>query len=266
MAKLLSFLLPLLLVFAGGCVTNPITGRNQTMLVGDAEAAQQSALAYNQLLGEAQQERALDNNPAVLNRVRAVARNLIGEAVRMRPETANWQWDVHVLASDEVNAWCMAGGKIAVYSGLLHQIQPTDDELAQVLGHEISHALLSHQAERMSRAKAQKYGLTLGVIAGAVAGYDLRGAANMANTLANVGLQLPNSREAETEADNVGIELAARAGYNPNAAVSLWQKMMQTEGGGSPEWLSTHPNPASRIQNMQMRAQQLMPVYQAARR
>jgi len=250
----------------GGCSTNPITGRSQIMLVNDNEAAQSSAQAYNQLLLNAERQRVLDADPAMLNRVQSIAQPLIGQAIALRPETRNWQWEVHVLKSDEVNAWCMAGGKIAVYTGLIQKIRPTDDELAQVLGHEIAHALLSHQAEKMSRVQVQKLGLGLGVLAGAVAGYDLGGVAGLADTVATVSLQLPNSRKAESEADSVGIELAAKAGYNPYAAISLWEKMIKVGGSGGPDWLSTHPNPEQRLQSMRAKAQQLMPVYQTNRR
>lgn len=262
---LASLLIGLLALGTGGCVTNPITGRSQAMLVTDAQAAQQSSLAYNQLLSEASKQRALDADPATTARVQAIARPVIEQAVLKRPETRQWQWDVHVLQSDEVNAWCMAGGKIAVYTGLLQQIRPTDDELAQVLGHEISHALLSHQAEKMSRQQMQQIGMGAAVLAGQAAGYNLSGMAGLADQLATLGLQLPNSREAESEADSVGIELAARAGFNPYAAVSLWEKMMRVGGGNGPEWLSTHPNPQSRIAAMKAKAEQLMPVYEASR-
>jgi predicted Zn-dependent protease len=258
-----AFFLPLALA---GCAVNPITGRHQAMLVSDAQAAQESAQAYSQLLSQASHQGALDDDPAQLRRVQAIAQPLIAQAELKRPETRQWRWDVHVLQSNEVNAWCMAGGKIAVYTGLLQKVRPTDDELAQVLGHEISHALLSHQAEKMSRVQMQQVGIAAGVMAGAAAGYDLSGMAGLADTLATVGLQLPNSREAESEADSVGIELAARAGFNPNAAASLWQKMMQVGGSGGAEWLSTHPSPQTRIAAMQARAQQLMPVYEASRK
>jgi len=253
------------LLALGGCATNPITGRSQAMLVSDTEAAQQSAQAYSQLIAGASQKQILDNDPSALQRVRSIAQPLIAQAAIMRPETRNWQWDVHVLKSDEVNAWCMAGGKIAVYTGLLQKIQPTNDELAQVMGHEISHAMLSHQAEKLSRAKMQQAGITLGVIAGAIAGYNLGSVAGLADNVATVGLQLPNSRQAESEADSIGIEMAAKAGYNPNAAVSLWKKMLALGGSNGPGWLSTHPAPEDRIQAMQVRAQQLMPVYEATK-
>jgi predicted Zn-dependent protease len=249
-----------------GCATNPITGRSQIMLVSDNKAARYSAQAYDQLLLNAEKQQVLDEDPATVNRVRSIAQPLIAQAAALRPETRHWQWEVHVLKSDQVNAWCMAGGKIAVYTGLLQKIRPTDDELAQVLGHEIAHALLSHQAEKMSRLQVQKLGLGLGVLAGAIAGYNLGGVAGLADTVATVSLQLPNSRKAESEADAVGIELAAKAGYDPFAAISLWEKMIKVGGSGGPDWLSTHPNPEQRLQSMRVKAQQLMPVYEANRR
>ena len=255
-----------LIFVAGGCATNPITGRDQLMMVSDQEAAAQSGQAYSQLLGKAQKSRALDTHQATVNRVRNITERLVEQAQSMRPETRAWQWDVHVFNTDEVNAWCMAGGKMAIYAGLLQKIQPTDDEIAQVMGHEISHALLSHQAEKLSRVKAQKLGMGLGVLAGAAVGVDLSGIAGVADTMATVGLQLPNSRQNELEADSVGIELAAKAGYDPHAAVSLWQKMLNVGGNRPSEWLSTHPNPETRLQRLRVLAEQLMPVYQAARR
>jgi len=248
------------------CATNPITGRSQAMLVSDAQAAQSSQQAYSQLVSEAHRERALDTNPATLERVRGITDRIVAQAQILRPETRNWRWEVHVLKVNEVNAWCMAGGKMAVYTGLLEKIAPSDDELAQVMAHEISHALLSHQAEKMSRVQLQRTGLQLGMIAGAIAGYNLSTVAGLADSAATLALQLPNSREAESEADAVGIQLAARAGYDPRAAVSLWEKMMHAAGARSPEWLSTHPSPETRIAAMRTLADKYMPVYQAASR
>ncbi len=249
-----------------GCATNKITGRSQTMIISDETAAKESSQAYAQLIGEAAQKRTLDHDTYQLSRVQSIAKPLIAQAIKLRPNTQDWKWDVHVLKSDEVNAWCMAGGKMAVYTGLLDKIQPTDDELAAVMGHEISHALLSHQAEKMSRQMVQKGGLYAGVIAAGMFGYNVRGLASVADAAATVGLQLPNSREAESEADKVGIELAAKAGFNPAAAVTLWEKMLKVDGGGTPEWLSTHPDPQSRIAAMKIEAQKLMPVYEASRK
>ena len=155
---------------------------------------------------------------------------------------------------------------MAVYTGLLEKIRPSGDELAQVMAHEISHALLSHQAEKISRVQMQRAGLQLGVLAGAIAGYDLSGVAGLADTAAVLALQLPNSREAESEADQVGMLLAARAGYNPQAAVSLWEKMLRSSSGAPPEWLSTHPDPETRVATMRKLAEQYMPVYRSAAR
>lgn len=249
-----------------GCVTNPITGRSQTLITSDAEASRESATAYSRLLQEAQTHKTLDTDAPLLARVEAISRPLIAQAAQLRPETRSWSWDVHVLKSKEINAWCMAGGKMAVYTGLLQQIQPSDDELAAIMGHEIAHALLSHQAEKVSRAQLQRAGIQAGVLAGALFGYRLGSMASLADNVATLGLQLPNSREAESEADSVGLELAARAGFNPQAAVTLWQKMGAHSTGGTPEWLSTHPDTPSRIKAMQIKADQLMPVYETARK
>lgn len=255
-----------LVMLLNGCATNKITGRSQTMIISDEAAAQQSHQAYAQLINEAAQKRTLDHDTYQLNRVLSIAKPLIAQAILLRPNAKSWQWDVHVLKSDEVNAWCMAGGKMAVYTGLLDKVQPTDDELAAVMGHEIAHALLSHQAEKMSRAMMQKLGLNAGMIAAGMFGYNVRGLASMADTVATIGLQLPNSREAESEADKIGIEMAAKAGFNPQAAVTLWEKMIKVGGDGTPEWLSTHPNPQSRIAAMKTEANRLMPIYEAARK
>jgi predicted Zn-dependent protease len=253
----------LIALMASACATNPITGRSQAMLVSDQDAAKASQQAYLQLLSAAVREHALDNNPQTSHRVRGITERLVTQAVQLRPETRSWQWEVHVLKSNEVNAWCMAGGKMAVYTGLIDKIKPSDDELAQVMAHEISHALLSHQAERISRVQMQRAGVQLGVLAGAIAGYDLSGFAGLADSSVTLALQLPNSREAESEADKVGMLLAARAGYNPQAAVSLWEKMLRSSGSAPPEWLSTHPNPETRLQYMHTLAEQYMPVYKS---
>ena len=224
----------LIALLASACVTNPITGRSQAMIVSDQEAGKVSQQVYLQLLSAAHREHALDTNPQTLLRVRGITDRVVAQAMELRPETRSWQWEVHVLKSNEINAWCMAGGKMAVYSGLLEKIKPTDDELAQVIAHEISHALLSHQAEKISRVQMQQAGLQLGVLAGAIAGYDLSGVAGLADSAAALALQLPNSREAESEADKVGMLLAAHAGYNPQAAVSLWEKMLRSSSGAPP--------------------------------
>ena len=160
-----------------------------------------------------------------------------------------------------VNAWCMAGGRMAVYTGLIQKLDPTDDELAQVLAHEISHALANHTAERMSVALATQAGV---VLAGVLSD-DAQKTMSRAAVAAALAVQLPNSRTAESEADEIGIELAAKAGYNPNAAVSLWQKMANVGGGGPPQFLSTHPSPANRQERLAELAPQMMAYYEQAR-
>jgi predicted Zn-dependent protease len=158
-----------------------------------------------------------------------------------------------------VNAWCMPGGKMAVYTGLLKSVQPTDDELAEVMGHEISHALLNHGREKMSRALATQAGLELGSV---LAGTDL----TQLSSVASVAILLPNSRGAESEADRLGIELAARAGYAPNAAITLWRKMAKLSGSKPPQWLSTHPSDEARQADLARLVPKMIPLYEAARR
>ena len=185
-----------------------------------------------------------------------------------RPDALKWNWEINVQDSKEVKAYCMAGGKIMVYTGLIDQIKPSDDELAAVIGHEISHALREHVREQMSRAKAQQFGL-LGLAA--VIGVTTKNADNAASTVAlggtvaAVALTLPNSRTAEHEADEMGLELAARAGYNPDAAVTLWQKMGALGGSKPPEFLSTHPSGESRIADLKALIPKVRPLYIAAK-
>jgi predicted Zn-dependent protease len=157
----------------------------------------------------------------------------------------------------------MPGGKMAVYTGIIDQLKLTDDELAAIMGHEIAHALREHGRERVSQQMATA---TAVGVAGALLGLG-SGGTDLAGMVAQVTFTLPNSRGHEQEADRIGVELAARAGYDPRAAVSVWQKMAQAAGsGGSPEILSTHPSPASRIKDLEDYSARVMPLYQAARR
>ena len=258
-----------------GCATTSTTksgavgvDRKQYVgLVSEQEAEQQSALAYQQTLKEAESKKLLNTDSKETQRVRAIAQRLIAQVGVFRPDALNWKWEINVQESKEINAYCMAGGKIMVYTGLLDQIKPTDDELAAVMGHEISHALREHVREQMSRAKVQQYGL-LG--AAALIGLSTKSADNATKTLAlggavaAVALTLPNSRTAEHEADEMGLELAARAGYNPNAAVTLWEKMGKQGGSKPPEILSTHPSDESRIADIKSLIPTVMPLYQQA--
>lgn len=226
-------------------------------LVSQAELEQQAGQQYAQLLARARAQGALDAPAAQAARVQGIARRLIAQTGVFRPDAVHWNWEVHLLRSPEVNAWCMPGGKMAVYSGMIDRLQPTDDELAAVLGHEIAHALREHAREQVSQQMATGIGLSvLAAITGSQA------TADVGATLADVMFSLPNSRSHETEADLMGVELAARAGYDPRAAVSLWQKMGQVSAGGPPEILSTHPSSQSRIRALEQAAQRVMPLYQ----
>lgn len=241
-----------------GCQENPVSGRKQFVLVSEEQAQASSAQAYTQTLADAQKQGKLSTNAALNARVKRITDRLIAQATVMYPPSKDWKWSVAVLDEPQLNAWCMPGGKMAIYTGIIDKLSLSDDEIAQIMGHEISHALLGHGRERMSRALATQAGLQLGSIA---AGTDLTGLA----PIADIALTLPNSRAGESEADRYGIELAARAGYNPRAAVSLWEKMASTGGGQPPQFLSTHPSPANRIQALSALVPQMLPLYEKAR-
>lgn len=231
-------------------------------LVDRAALNKQSGLLYKQTLGDAEKTQALNRSPEAVGRVRAIAHRIIPQVGAFRPDARNWQWEINVINSKELNAWCMPGGKIAVYTGLIEQMKATDDELAQVMGHEIAHALREHAWERASRQATAGLGLS---IVGIVLGVGQDGV-DLASTVYNVTFQLPNSREHETEADRIGIELAARAGYDPRAAVTLWQKMARANEGAPPKWLSTHPAAVDREQDLRIYGEKVMPLYVQARR
>lgn len=231
-------------------------------LVSEQQLQQEAASQYSALISQARAQGALDVNAAQTRRVQAIAQRLIAQVGVFRPDAAQWNWQVHVLKSNEVNAWCMPGGKIAVYTGLIDKLNASDAELAAVIGHEIAHALREHAREQVSQQMAANIGLSvLAAVTGSQASADLGGA------LTNVMFTLPNSRTHEIEADRMGVELAARAGYDPYAAVTLWQKMSAVSGGaGQPEFLSTHPSADTRIADLQNIAAQMMPLYQQSRR
>lgn len=256
-------------VVLGGCAAVQTTGsgavgveRTQYMssMVSEAALQQEASQQYNSLLSQAKAQGALDRDAAQTKRVQAISQRLIKQAGVFRPDAANWNWNVHVLSSDEVNAWCMPGGKIAVYTGLINKIKPTDDELAAVIGHEMAHALREHAREQVSQQMVTNMGLS---VLSAVTGVGAT--ADLGSALSNVMFTLPNSRTHETEADRIGVELAARAGYDPRAAVTLWQKMGALGGGSAPpEFLSTHPSAASRIADLTEAANKVLPLYQQA--
>ena len=241
-----------------GCKANPVSGRKQLVLVSEEQAQASSAQAYTQTMSEAQKKGKLSSDAALNARVKRITDRLITQAGNMYAPSREWKWSVAVLDEPALNAWCMPGGKMAIYTGVVHKLALTDDEIAQIMGHEIAHALLGHGRERMSRAMAMQGGVLLGSI---VAGQDL----SALTPVADIALTLPNSRTGETEADRYGIELAARAGYDPRAAVRLWEKMGAASGNGPPQFLSTHPSPDNRIQVLNDLVPKMMPIYEKAR-
>jgi predicted Zn-dependent protease len=253
------FLAAALTLLVAACATSP-TGRKQFMIISEEQAISSSRQAYAQEMGKYQKEGKLVSDPRVLERVRTITERLVAQAVKARPDSAKWQWSVQVIDDPKkVNAWCMAGGRMALYTGLIKQNDPTDDELAQVMGHEIAHALANHTAERMSTAMAAN----AGIIAAGVLSDKPGQAMAMAAAAATVAIKLPNSRTAENEADLIGIELAARAGYDPRSAVTLWQKMGKVGGSSPPEFLSTHPSDETRQSRLSALTPKMMPYYQA---
>lgn len=253
----------LLAITLAACAVSP-TGRRQLALVSEDSAIVASEEAYAMQIGELREAgKVLPEASSIARRVDTITERIVAQAIELRPATADWQWTIEVIDDREiVNAWCMAGGRMAVYTGLIQKLDPTDDELAQVLAHEISHALANHTAERMSVAIAAN----AGVLLAGVLSEDSQAAMSTAGLAAALAVQLPNSRTAESEADEIGIELAAKAGYNPNAAISLWEKMASVSGGGPPQFLSTHPSPANRQEKLAELAPQMMAYYEQARR
>ena len=236
--------------------------RKQLMLVSAQEVDQMAAKAYQGELQKAQKAKALNTNMPVVRRVRAIAARLIPHVKTFRADALRWRWEVNVIDSKELNAWCMQGGRMAVYTGLIDTLKLTDDELAAILGHEMSHALREHSREQISQSVATQMGVNIGA---SLLGLGALGG-DLINTGAQLMLTLPNSRSAEQEADRMGVELAARAGYDPRAAINVWKKMaLQSQGARQPEWLSTHPSPAKRTEDLSRYAQQVMPLYLQAK-
>ncbi len=254
-----------ILLSTAGCETVRTTSagavgvdRKQQMLVPSATIDQGAAEAYEAELKAAREKGVLNTDKAQLARVTTIARRIVSATPTFRADAAGWNWQFNVQKTKDVNAYCMPGGRIMVYSGLIETLDVSDAELATVLAHEVAHALREHTRERVSRAYAQQLVLSG---AAAVTGVS-EGAANIANMVAEVTFQLPFSRDQESEADQIGLELMARAGYDPRAAVTLWNKMASIEGaGGQPKFLSTHPAPKDRIQDIEKNLPRVLPLY-----
>ena len=231
-------------------------------LVSAQEVEVSATQQYAQMMSQASKQKALmpANHPQVV-RLRAIATQIIPHAVAWNPRAKDWKWEVNLVNSDQINAFCMPGGKIAFFSGILDQLKLTDDEAAMVMGHEIAHALREHARERMGKGAATSIGANIFS--------QLFGLGELGQTVTSYGAQLLTlrfGREDESEADLVGMEIAARAGYNPRAGITLWQKMGANNKGSPPEWLSTHPSGSTRIAEIEANLPRVMPFYEASRK
>lgn len=250
-----------------GCTTNSTSpglvgvDRSQFFLIPQADLIQGGKEAYQRVLDEAREAGTLNQDQATLARLNRIMSAMIPHTAEFRPDAASWAWEVNLITDDTVNAWVMPGGKMMFYTGLIEKLALTDDEIAAIVGHEMAHELREHARERISQAQLGSLGLTLvGQLTGAKAS-----TLDLAGSIINVGILLPFSREHEVEADRIGIELAARSGYNPAAAVTIWEKMAKLSAGGAPpEFLSTHPSYDSRMKDLTRYAKRLEATYQQA--
>ena len=237
-----------------------------TNLVPAQEVEKMAGQQYKQVLEQADSKNALappDNEE--LKRLRTIAQRLIPFATPWNERASQWQWEVNLIGSKQINAYCMPGGKIAFYTGIVRTLQLTDDEAAMVMGHEMAHALREHARERMGKSTVTTGAARLG---GALLSGWLGIDPNLTDMVAQQGANLLNlkfSREDESEADLVGMEIAARAGYDPRAGITLWEKMGANNKGAPPQWLSTHPASGTRIADMQAALPSVMPLFQRAR-
>ena len=228
-----------------------------------AETLEQAAVQqYGELLAQARQQGALAQpGNAQLQRLQTIAQRLIPQALAWNDRAKGWKWEVNLIGSKQINAFCMPGGKIVFFTGLIDQLQLTDDEIAMVMGHEMAHALREHSREQLAKTQATDLGIRLGAA--------IFGLGDMGTAAANLGgklLTLKFSRSDESDADLVGLEMAARAGYNPQASVTLWEKMGQANGSGSIGFLSTHPTGPDRIAKLQANVPKVSGLYEQARK
>ena len=258
-------------VVLGACATTSTTSggavgvdREQTMLVSSAEVNRSAEKAYAQTIQEARAKNLLNRNPDQVRRVRDIAGRLTAVTGVFRPDAPGWRWETNVISSSDLNAWCMPGGKMAVYTGLIDKLRLSDDELAAVMGHEIAHALREHGREKVGQAAGVDLAATLGGLIGAYYGVDASLGQGIVGAAGELAFMRPNSRGMEQEADRIGVELAARAGYDPHAAISLWGKMAKASGGSVPQWLSTHPSHETRLSDLRIYADRVVPLYRAS--
>ena len=263
--RLIAFCIASIALFSA-CTTTTRPGvvgvnRQQLMMASQSEVERLSAISFNEQNKKAQDKKILITSGPQYDRLINIANRLIPQTAHFRDDTQKWNWQLSLINSPILNATCAPGGKITFYTGIIDQLKLNDDEVAAIMGHEIAHALREHGRERLSQVMAQS---TITSIALAAAGgYGVQ--INAANQVAQYVLVLPNSRQHESEADAIGVELAARAGYNPRAAISVWQKMMKaTQGKNPPEFLSTHPSGETRIEQLSALMPAVEPLYRDA--
>jgi predicted Zn-dependent protease len=231
-------------------------------LVPAQQVEQAAAQQFVHMQQQARQKNALapEGHPQLV-RLHYIAKRLIPFTPPWNPRATQWRWEVILIGSPQINAFCMPGGKIAFFWGILQRLQLSDDEVAMIMGHEMAHALREHARERMGRQMATETATVVGALALEIF-TGVRLDPQLAGTFTQAMFVLPNSRENEQESDFIGVELAARGGYDPRAALTLWQKMAQASGGGTPEWLSTHPSSETRLRDLQGYVQKVMPLYE----
>lgn len=251
-----------------GCQTTTSGGvvggeRKQLLLVSSQELDRVAAQSYARLLAESGKKGTLNRDQAMLQRVRAVAKRIEPHTAVFRRDAPGWKWEVNVISAGDLNAFCMPGGKIMFYSGLIQQLDLNDDEIAVVMGHEVAHALREHSREQVSQAIAARTAIDIGSV---LLGLG-QSSADIANAAYQALIATRFSRADESEADRIGLELTARAAYDPRAGVSLWQKMTKATGGNrAPEFLSSHPAEQNRAQQIQALLPNVVPLYEDARR
>ena len=251
-----------------GCASTTKSGaigieRQQFLLVSSETINAQAAKGYASTVSQAKSSRKLNVDAQQTARVKTIANRLIAHVGHFREDARDWEWEVNVFKDDTINAWCMPGGKIGVYTGIIDKLNLTDGELAAVMGHEIAHALREHSREQASTNVLQQIGVKLAAKAAKVDEGTVA-------TVAKYGFDLPFSRKHESEADAIGLELMARAGYNPNEAVNVWRKMSAREGVQAgvvskvKEFMSTHPSSETRIADLNAQVSTVMPLYESA--